>query len=117
MSDIGAGRFLPPLMRRLRETAPGVRVETLPLRPADIAVALDEGRIDFAFGFLPKVKDTRRQHLLQDRYIVLLRAGHPFARRRLRGAPLLALHDSTSGMVTVCGLVAADRELWEDDTS
>mgnify|MGYP000331827151 CR=1 FL=1 len=89
MSDIGEGRFLPPLMQRLRETAPGVRVETLPLRPAEIAVALDEGRIDFAFGFLPKVKDTRRQHLLQDRYIVLLRADHPFARRRLRGAALL----------------------------
>jgi DNA-binding transcriptional LysR family regulator len=89
MSDIGEGRFLPPLMQRLRETAPGVRVETLPLRPADIAVALDEGRIDFAFGFLPKVKDTRRQHLLQDRYIVLLRADHPFERRRLRGAALL----------------------------
>jgi len=93
MSDIGEGRFLPPLMQRLRETAPGVRLETLPLRPPEIAAALDEGRIDFAFGFLPKVKDTRRQLLLNDRYIVLLRAGHPFARRPPRGRALLdALH-------------------------
>jgi len=90
MSDIGEGRFLPPLMQCLRETAPGVRLETLPLRPPEIAAALDEGRIDFAFGFLPKVKDTRRQLLLNDRYIVLLRAGHPFARRPPRGRALLA---------------------------
>ena len=31
MSDIGESRFLPELMVRLRESAPGVRVETRPL--------------------------------------------------------------------------------------
>ena len=40
--------------------APGVRLETLPLPPAEIAPALDSGRIDFAFGFLPHVRDTQR---------------------------------------------------------
>ena len=90
MSDIGEGRFLPPLMARLRELAPGVRLETLPLRPAEITTALDEGRIDFAFGFLPKVKDTQQALLLKDRYVVVLRADHPFARRPRRGQALLA---------------------------
>lgn len=90
MSDIGEGRFLPPLMQRLRQTAPGVRLETLPLRAEEIAAALDEGRIDLAFGFLPKVRDTRRALLLDDRYIVLLRAGHPFARTAHRDKALLA---------------------------
>ena len=90
MSDIGEGRFLPELMAALREQAPGVRIETLPLAPADITRALDEGRIDFAFGFLPGVKDTRTTRLLKDRYAVLLRKGHPFTRRRLAGAKLLA---------------------------
>ena len=32
MSDIGEGRFLPELMVMLREQAPGVRLETMPLR-------------------------------------------------------------------------------------
>ncbi len=82
MSDIGEARFLPDLMVALRELAPGVRVETLPLRKGEIADALDSGRIDFAFGFLPTVKDTQRAQLLKDRYIVLLREGHPFARKR-----------------------------------
>ncbi|MDB5829614.1 MAG: transcriptional regulator, LysR family, partial [Variovorax sp.] len=60
MSDIGEGRFLPALMGRLGELAPGVRLETEPFAPAEIAPALDSGRIDFAFGFLPKVRDTQR---------------------------------------------------------
>ncbi|WP_395350742.1 LysR family transcriptional regulator [Variovorax sp. UC122_21] len=89
MSDIGEGRFLPALMARLGELAPGVRVETLPLAPTEIAPALDSGRVDFAFGFLPKVRDTQRLHLLKDRYIVLLRKGHPFARGRRTSQALI----------------------------
>ncbi len=74
-----------------------MRIETQALPPAAIADALDSGQIDFAFGFLPSVKDTQRQQLLKDRYIVLLREGHPFAaeyrwRRRSGKALLEALH-------------------------
>ncbi len=89
MSDIGEGRFLPALMARLGELAPGVRLETFPLQPGDIAPALDSGRVDFAFGFLPKVRDTQRAALLKDRYIVLLRKGHPFSRTRRHGQSML----------------------------
>ncbi len=81
MSDIGESRFLPGLMTALRERAPGVRVETSALAASLVADALDSGRIDFAFGFLPTVKETQRVHLLKDRYAVLLRAGHPFAEK------------------------------------
>jgi DNA-binding transcriptional LysR family regulator len=90
MSDIGESRFLPELMTALHDQAPGVRLETQPLPREQITEALDAGRIDFAFGFLPAVKDTRRSQLLKDRYIVLLRRGHPFARKRLAGKALLA---------------------------
>ena len=86
MSDIGEARFLPELMVALRAAAPGVRLETLPVPADDIAPALDSGRIDFAFGFLPTVKETERVELLKDRYIVLLREGHPMARKFKRGA-------------------------------
>ncbi|HSV51369.1 MAG TPA: LysR family transcriptional regulator, partial [Burkholderiaceae bacterium] len=89
MSDIGEGRFLPELMVALRELAPGLRIDTLPLPRSEITDALDSGRVDFAFGFLPTVKDTQRVQLLKDRYIVLLREGHPFARKRKSGQALL----------------------------
>jgi DNA-binding transcriptional LysR family regulator len=94
LTDIGEGRFLPELMVALRERAPGVRIESMPLPRAEITAALDSGRVDFAFGFLPMVKDTRRTELLHDRYIVLLRAGHPFlARRRAAGSLLQRLRE------------------------
>jgi len=89
MSDIGEARFLPDLMVALRQLAPGVRLETSPLAGGNIAQALDSGRIDFAFGFLPTVKDTQRVQLLKDRYIVLLRGGHPFIKRLRSGQALL----------------------------
>jgi DNA-binding transcriptional LysR family regulator len=90
MSDIGESRFLPELMALLRERAPGVRVETRPVPREQVAAALDAGSIDFAFGFLPGVKETQHVRLLEDRYVVLLREGHPFTRKRRRGAALLA---------------------------
>ena len=90
MSDIGEARFLPALMVSLRELAPGLRIETSSLAASDVAPALDNGRIDFAFGFLPTVKDTQRIELLQDRYIVLLRADHPFLKSQRQGQALLS---------------------------
>jgi DNA-binding transcriptional LysR family regulator len=89
MSDIGESRFLPELMVALRERAPGVRVQTLPVPRAQVMEALDAGRIDFAFGFLPMVKESQKVRLLEDRYVVLLREGHPFTRKRRTGPALL----------------------------
>jgi len=79
MSDIGADEFLPLLMAELRRSAPGVRIEALQLDPAGIAPALEEGRIDLAFGYLPDLSGTEQQRLLDERYVVLLRQGHPLA--------------------------------------
>lgn len=91
MSDIGEGRFLPELMADLHGAAPGVGVATRPLPPGGITDALDSGAIDFAFGHLPQVHDTRRATLVRDRYIVLMRTGHPLlsSLSRLRPQALL----------------------------
>ncbi|WP_299763937.1 LysR family transcriptional regulator [Ramlibacter sp.] len=89
MSDIGESRFLPELMVALRERAPGVRLETRPVPREQLNEALDAGRIDFAFGFLPMVRDAECVELLHDRYVVLLRADHPFTRQRRTGQALL----------------------------
>lgn len=90
LSDIGESRFLPELMVALRQRAPNLRVETRPVPREEITGALDAGRIDIAIGFLPTARETRQLRLLQDRYVVLLRAGHPFARKRRTGAALKA---------------------------
>jgi DNA-binding transcriptional LysR family regulator len=77
LTDIGEARFLPRLMAELRERAPRMQVQTRALAQAEIAAALDQGRLHFAIGFLPQVADTAQVELLSDRYVLLLREGHP----------------------------------------
>lgn len=81
LSDIGEARFLPELVLALQHHAPGMRLEAMPLPHDQIAPALDNGQLDLAIGFLPEVTDTLQQPLLSDRYVVLMRQGHPVAKR------------------------------------
>lgn len=80
MSDIGADEFLPLLMADLGRQAPGVMLEAVQLAPEAIAPALEQGRLDLAFGYLPGIAGTEQATLLTERYVVLLRRGHPLAR-------------------------------------
>ena len=80
MSDIGADEFLPQLMAALRPQAPGVQIEAVQLDPPAIGPALESGRIDMAFGYLPGLTGTEHAPLLAEHYVVLLRRGHPLAR-------------------------------------
>jgi DNA-binding transcriptional LysR family regulator len=80
MSDIGEGVFLPALMHAVRRAAPGVRIETHQLEYAQIQDALDTGKVDLAFGYLPGVDATERCELLHEKYVVLARADHPLLR-------------------------------------
>ena len=77
MSDMGEGVFLPGLMHAVRRVAPGVRVASFQFEIGQVEDALETGRIDFALGFLPGVEGTGSDALFDDRYVVLLREGHP----------------------------------------
>lgn len=87
LSDIGEARFLPPLLGVLQAQAPATRVETRPLPIDEIAPALDSGRLDVAIGYLPSDGETLSQPLFRERYVVLLRAGHPILRPWQRRKP------------------------------
>jgi len=91
MSDIGEGVFLPDLMRVVRAAGPGLRMEAYQLEVDRITDALDQGRIDLAFGYLPAVSDTQRVDLFNERYVVLIRAAHPLAGARASKATLAKL--------------------------
>jgi DNA-binding transcriptional LysR family regulator len=107
LSDIGESRFLPELMATLRCEAPGTRLEAAPLPHDEIAAALNSGRIDVAVGYLPIVADTQRLPLLSDRYIVLLREGHPFAAQWRTSAGRQGSRDERSaseGLEALAGL-------------
>lgn len=81
MSDIGADEFLPPLMGAIGREAPGVRMEAVQLGAEAVAPALDDGRLDLAIGYLPALAGTESLSILEERYVVLLRRGHPQAAR------------------------------------
>jgi DNA-binding transcriptional LysR family regulator len=87
MSDIGADEFLPLLMHGLAQQAPGITLEAVQLPTEAIGPALEQGRLDLAFGYLPELAGSEQATLLTERYVVLLRRGHPLAG---------ALHDRAS---------------------
>ncbi len=77
LSDIGEARFLPEIVSLLQKKAPHLRIAAQSLPHKQISEALDNGQLDLAIGYLPEVEHTLQAPLLNDRYVVLLRKGHP----------------------------------------
>lgn len=78
MSDLGQGEFMPVLMAHLRVHAPGVRIEVRQLPLEEVQQALEQRRIDLALGHLPEIHGTSHEQLIVDRYVLIVRRGHPF---------------------------------------
>jgi len=81
MTDIGAGIFLPKLLRTLSERAPRVKVEVpaIPARGEQDAMA--SGEVDIAVGLFPDLKaGFFQQRLYRDEFVCLVRADHPQAK-------------------------------------
>jgi len=81
MADLPAVAIGPALQRRLAQTAPGITVAIMPWHGAAAALeGLGRGSIDLAVSVFPKLDaDFTRRELLQERYRVAMRRGHPAA--------------------------------------
>jgi DNA-binding transcriptional LysR family regulator len=78
VSDVGMVRFLPPLLARLTETAPRVRLRAVPLGSWQIESKLESGEADLALGAFPRAAShLRRQKLYADGYVAVARKDHP----------------------------------------
>ena len=74
MSDLGEMVFLPPLMKAIRERAPGVSVLTRQIEWKDLPAALEHGEVDMAIGHLPMLMDGfAHRHLFEEEYVTLRR--------------------------------------------
>ena len=92
MSDLGQIEFLPPLIERVEQRAPGVRLEAVALDVEDIGDALASGTLDLAVGFLPALgPPVERRALFRDPYVCLMRADHPI-KALTKKSFLTALH-------------------------
>lgn len=83
MADHPATAIVGPLHDRLGQGAPGIDLVVQPWHGA--AAALDllaRGAADLAVSVFPRLDPSfRRRDLLEERYVVLMRHGHPAARR------------------------------------
>ena len=76
--DAGLLKLLPPLVDRLLEEAPNVRLQVLQLDAQHLEPWLESGKLDFAMGsFGSLTKQIRRQPLWVERYVSVARKGHP----------------------------------------
>lgn len=103
LTDMGQMYFLPPLLGHLEKVAPKIKIEAETLSLEALRDAMEDGRIDFALGKLPKLggRGIRSKVLFADHYDVLMRVGHPATGSRLtQQAFLTASHavvSTTSG--------------------
>lgn len=78
MTDIGERVFLPTLLRRLSEVAPGVNLHTMQLPMKEMREALESGEMDLAVGFIPDLAAGYYQQRLFNRsYVCVTRRDHP----------------------------------------
>lgn len=79
MSDVGQMVMLPPLLDTLASQAPGVTVETVAPAPAKFReTTMSCGEVDLAIGYFEEFAGPFHiQALFSERYVCLVRAGHP----------------------------------------
>jgi DNA-binding transcriptional LysR family regulator len=77
MPDIGEVAFLPQLLARLRESAPGADVRTLAMPPPEIERALQSGKADLALGLFPDLTKAGfyQQRLFRNSFICVAASG------------------------------------------
>lgn len=74
--DIGQVRLLPPLMKRLNEIAPSVRIDLRSISE-NTPRLLESGEVDLAVGFIaPMGAGFCQQTLFTERYVCVARVGH-----------------------------------------
>lgn len=80
MRDISEVVRLPQMMTALSQSAPGIRLRSVFCPIQETVAGMASGQIDFALGFLPALEaDIHQRHLLQQRYVCVMRSGHPLA--------------------------------------
>jgi DNA-binding transcriptional LysR family regulator len=84
MTDIGEIVFLPALVERLRQEAPGVSLSTVRTTTTNLRDDMEAGKVDLAIGPLPQLKaGFFQRRLFRQRYVCLFRKGHALDRKRL----------------------------------
>jgi DNA-binding transcriptional LysR family regulator len=92
LGDATATILLPELAGAVRRLAPHVKINCWQVDRREIASELASGELDFALD-IPELEkpDLNGVDILRDRYVCVLRRGHPFAKRAVTLDDYLAL--------------------------
>lgn len=93
MADVAEVVFLPRLLARLREVAPGVTLQSESHRKDELQAEMEAGRVDLAVGYFPELGTHAffQQRLYSHTYIGVLRRGHPALQRPMTKDAYLGL--------------------------
>lgn len=81
LSDVGEMYFLPTLVARLAQEAPGVSLNSRRKNSQSAKDDMESGRIDLAVGLLPNLQSGfYRQRLFMQGYVWVFRNGHPLSK-------------------------------------
>lgn len=112
LTDIGEIFFLPPLLARLNQLAPGIDLGTARNSLRDLKEEMESGRIDAAIGLLPQLQGRfYRQRLFRQPYVLAMREGHPLLRRRKLGITEFSAAEHVVVLATGTGHGEVDRLL------
>jgi DNA-binding transcriptional LysR family regulator len=91
-TDYGELVVLPPLLAHLSREAPGVDLRVGPV-PDDLSGALERGDVDLAIAFIRRDASAaiRTRKLVDDRFVCVMRKGHPATKRPLTLERFVAL--------------------------
>jgi DNA-binding transcriptional LysR family regulator len=100
---------VPALLDRLRREAPGVDLVVTPY-PEEVTRPLAAGELDLALGLSRRLPHLHQRELLRDRFVCLVRRGHPCLSRKMTPALFAEL---AHAIVTPRGLArgTVDRAL------
>ena len=83
LTDLGVTMVLPSVLRRIGKQAPGIRIQVEPLSDTELSEKLSSGEIDLVIAvYLGGADGLRRETLLEEDYVCLVRRGHFLARRK-----------------------------------
>lgn len=83
-ADYTVALFFPKLLPILALTAPKINIRIVPNTNINAAKLLEQSEIDLAMGrFYRPTTRLRVQEVMGDRYVCIMRKGHPLARKKL----------------------------------
>jgi DNA-binding transcriptional LysR family regulator len=81
MTDVGEVYFMPVLIEKCSQLAPGVRIASVRAGAIDLKEEMESGRVDLAIGAFDNVSSALYQRrLFRQSYVTMFRAGHALSK-------------------------------------